>query len=186
MLKGLNLQVHGGEKVSYQLYVFARTLPWASSDSHGVGDRVYKHTCPGGGDLLKLALQEPAVTTMLLVCQHPPGWKQQDHLHGTLQVRLATGYLTPCRRHQHKWQKFSDKNAFLKQCKWEKEFQLFPLSGFPCEIFGMEGNDILCFLNQEIFFVLGDSLPHASIEGSGFCALATEELAELVLHLTAC
>ena len=41
----------------------------------------------------------------------------------------------------------------------------------------MEGNDILCFLNQEIVFVLGDSLLHASVESSGFSALATEELA---------
>lgn len=62
VLKGLNLQVHGGEKVSYQLCVFARPLllgfqwqPWrrgqglqahlpqwwrptpASSDTHAVG-----------------------------------------------------------------------------------------------------------------------------------------------------
>jgi len=29
VLKGLNLQVHGGEKVSYQLFVFARTVLWA-------------------------------------------------------------------------------------------------------------------------------------------------------------
>lgn len=138
VLKGLNLQVHGGEKVSYQLSVCARTLLWASSDNHGVEGRVYKHTCPSGGNLLQLALQEPATTTMLSGCQHPAGWKQWDHLHGTLrtfQVRLATGYRTPCRRHQRKRQKFSDKNAFLKQCRWEKEFQLFRFSGFPCEIF---------------------------------------------------
>lgn len=76
VLKGLNLHIHGGEKVSSQLHLFARTLLRASSENHGVEDRVYKHTCPSGGDRLKLALQEPAVTTMLSVCQHPPGWKQ--------------------------------------------------------------------------------------------------------------
>lgn len=158
MLKGLNLQVHGGEKVSYQLYVFARTLLWASCDNHGVEDRVYKHACPSGRNLLQLALQEAVMTTMLSVCQHPPGWKQWDRLHGTFwsfQKRLATGYCTPWRRHQRKWQKFSDKNAFLKQCRWEKEFQLFQFSGFPCEIFGMGGNDVLCFLNQEIVLCSG-------------------------------
>lgn len=58
---------------------------------------------------------------------------------------------------------YSDKNAFLKQCRWEKEFQLFLLFDCPCEFFGMEGNDILCFLNQEIVFILGDSFLHASM-----------------------
>lgn len=76
VLKGLNLHVHGGEKVSYQLRVFARTLLWASSENHGVEDRVYKHACPSGGHLLKLALRKPAVTTMLSVCRQPPGWRQ--------------------------------------------------------------------------------------------------------------
>lgn len=46
-----------------------------------------------------------------------------------------------------------------------------------CEIFGMEGNDIPCFLNQEIVFVLGDSFLHASVESSGVCVLVTEKLA---------
>lgn len=40
----------------------------------------------------------------------------------------------------------------------------------------MEGNYILCFLNWEIVFVLGDSL-HASIESTGLCVLLTEQLA---------
>lgn len=40
----------------------------------------------------------------------------------------------------------------------------------------MEGNDILCFLNREIVFVLGNSL-HASIESTGLCVLLTEQLA---------
>lgn len=35
VLKDLNLQVHGGEKVSNQLYVSVVTLLWASSDNHG-------------------------------------------------------------------------------------------------------------------------------------------------------
>lgn len=48
VLKGLNLHVHGGEKVSYQLRVFARTLLWASSENHGVEDRVYKHATQAG------------------------------------------------------------------------------------------------------------------------------------------
>lgn len=76
----------------------------------------------------------------------------------------------------------SDKNSvtrvfFLKQCRWEKEFQLFPLPGFPCETSGTEGYDILCLLNQEIVFVLGHSFLHASIESSGVCVLVTEQLA---------
>lgn len=35
VLKDLNLQVHGGEKVSNQLHVSVVTLLWASSDNHG-------------------------------------------------------------------------------------------------------------------------------------------------------
>lgn len=51
---------------------------------------------------------------------------------------------------------------------------LFHSLALPVEIFSMEENDILCFLNWEI--VLGDSLLRALIESSGLCVLLTGEL----------
>lgn len=121
------------------------------------------------------------VPTMLLVCQRPPGWKQSDNCMGLCGLSKLGWQQATTVHHvggtSASDKKFSDKNTFLKQCRWEKEFQLSPLSGFPCEIFSMEGNDILCFLSQEVVFVLGDSFLHASVESSGFCMLVTEQLA---------
>lgn len=54
------------------------------------------------------------------------------------------------------------------------EFQLFLLFDFPCEIFGMEGNYILFFLDQEIVFILGDPFLHALMESDEVCLLETE------------
>ena len=75
----------------------------------------------------------------------------------------------------------SDRNSVVRVLFWNsadgRRNSSFFHSVFPCEIFGVERNYILCFLNQEIIFVLGDSFLHASIGSSGFCMLVTEQLA---------
>lgn len=68
VLKGLNLQVHGGEKVSYQLKVcwnFALCLQWQLWSR---GEGLEEHWC-------QCRRQQWPVLSM---CQHPPGWKAAE------------------------------------------------------------------------------------------------------------